>query len=128
MSKSSITGNDAPYPGMRHIPSHPDIHGESEGETTSSKRWPNLASIPWEMKYFLMLFLLVRRWSLACDILEEHPALVAPWASQVLQDFVAAERLSAQDDQRLRTHILVLELAQTLGIERTRAFLFRFDD
>ena len=93
-----------------------------------STHWPNLASLPWEIKYFLLLFLFVRMWSQACDILEAHPALVAPWVPQLLQDFVAVKRLSAQDDQRLRAHIFVLELARTLGIKQARVLFACFDD
>ena len=127
MCKIVMTGHNAPYSGMRRILSSQDVHDEGEDEMTFSQRWPNPMSIPWEMKYFLMLFLLVRKWSLACDILEEHPMLLAPRVSQLLQDVAAVEGLSAQDAQRLRTHIWVLELARTSGIERTRAILARFD-
>ncbi len=125
MGKIIITGADTP--GMRQILSRQDVLGESEGGMTCAEHWPNLASIPLEIKYFLLLFLLVRTWSRACDILEAHPALIAPWVPHLLQDVVAVELLSGQDYQCLRAHMFVLELARTQGIERARALLARFD-
>jgi hypothetical protein len=66
-----------------------------------------------------------RDWSIACDILVENPLLVAPWSSQFLRDMMLWARLSKHDFEVFCTHIFVLDLAQTLGIERTRAFLKR---
>jgi hypothetical protein len=70
-----------------------------------------------------MLFLMAPSWSLACDILADHPSLLAPWASSFLCDVMLEEHLTAADFDMLCVHIFVLELAQTLGVEYTRDFL-----
>lgn len=110
------------YPGVRQVICRRERY---EGEDTMDppERGSHFPPIPVETRYFLMLFLMAPSWSLACDILADHPSLLAPWASSFLSNVVLEEHLTAADCDMLYVHIFVLELAQTLGVEYTRAFL-----
>ncbi len=80
-------------------------------------------ALPEDTRISLMRFLRARKWSLACDVLDEHPSLIEPWASNFLRDMVLEGRLSEEDFAVFCAHIFVLDLAQTRGIEHTRDFL-----
>lgn len=126
MCRIRVTRTRRPYPGIRQILIRRDVFDEGEETMTSPEHWPDLSSIPLEIRYFLMLFVFVRSWSTACDILEAHPLLLAPWAAHFLRDFALGVRLSADDFGIFCTNIFILELAQALGMKKTRAFLTRF--
>jgi hypothetical protein len=123
MCRIMVTHVEGPHPGIRQILCRRAVFAEGE-ETMDPPEWRyDFRSIPEETREYLMRFLRSRQWSLACDILEEHPPLVAPWASNFLRDVVLEGHFSAEDFDIFCAHIFVLDLAQTLGIERTRAFL-----
>jgi len=50
-----------------------------------------------------------------CDVLEGCPALLGPWASGFLREFVAGVVLSEKDFRILCAHLFVLEMAQERG-------------
>ena len=114
---------NSPYPGFQQVLLRRDVLVEEEDAMDSPEHDRDILSIPLESRYFLMLFLLVRDWSLACDILAEHPSLVAPWASTFLRAVVLEELFSAEDFAMCCAHIFVLDLARAFGVEETRAFL-----
>jgi hypothetical protein len=125
MCKIISTHVDIPYPGIRQIMSR-DVLYEWGDDLDPMQREPDVALlIPEATRYSLMAFLMARDWPIACDILTENPMLVAPWASQFLRDMMLSARLSKRDFTVFCTHIFVLDLAQTLGIKRTRVFLKR---
>ena len=126
MCKIITTRVDTPYPGVRQILSPRPLYN-GEDEISPPQGWHEFTLIPEEERYSLIAFLMAREWSIACDILAAHPALVAPWASNFLRDLVLGGQFSAKDVKIFRTHIFVLDLAQTLGIGRTRDFLQRLE-
>jgi hypothetical protein len=113
---------DVPYLAVRQILCRSALD-ESQDVMTLPQRGSDLTAIPEETRYSLIDFLTARQWTTACDILAEHPSLVAPWASDFLRGLVLGGRLSWTDFVVFGNHIFVLDLAQTLGIGRTRAFL-----
>jgi hypothetical protein len=118
-----VKPTNSPYPGFQQVLLRRDVLVEEEDAMDSPERGQDSSSIPLEARYFLMLFLLVRDWSLACDILAEHPSLVAPWASDLLRTMVLEESFSAEDFAVYCAHIFVLDLVRAFGVEETRAFL-----
>jgi hypothetical protein len=123
MCAINTTRVDTPYPGVRQIISQRARY-QREDEIPPQEGWQEeLLLVPEAERYSLVAFLMAREWSIACDILAAHPALVAPWASNFLRDLVLGGQFSAKDIKIFRAHILVLDLAQTLDIGRTRAFL-----
>lgn len=60
-----------------------------------------------------------------CDILDAHPLLVAPWSTNFLRAVLREVRFSAADIDAFSAHIYALDLAQSLGVEQTRAMLTR---
>lgn len=114
---------DRPYPGVRQVLYRWDVLSEGEDMMDPSERGSYFPATPQDVGYFLLLFMQARHWSTAFDILAAHPALVTPWASNILRDVVLRGKLSAEDFAIFCTHIFVLDLAQTMGVERTRAFL-----
>jgi hypothetical protein len=125
MCRIYTTQVTTPYPGVRQILSRGDVCASEDEPSRGNRRHDFARRIPEETRFSLMAFLMARDWSVACDILVEHPSLVAPWASQFLRDLALWGQLSARDFEVFCTHVFVLDLAQTLGIERTRAFLKR---
>jgi hypothetical protein len=117
------TRADTPYPGIRQILCRRDMLDEGEESMAPPESNDYFAAAPENARYFLMLFMQARQWSLACDILAAHPVLLAPWASDILREVVMEGHLSAEDFDIFCAHIFVLDLAQSLGIEKTRAFL-----
>ena len=126
MCRITTTRVETPYPGFRQILSRSVLY-QGEDEMPAPQQWQAFTRIPEEERYSLMAFLMARKWSIACDILADHPSLVAPWALNFLRDMMRGEQFSAKDVEVFRTHILVLGLAQTLGIRQTRALLKHLD-
>ena|SRR6185437_10903716 len=114
---------NSPYPGFRQILFRQDMFSGEEDAMDAPEDEQDVSSMPLDARYFLMLFLVVHDWSRACDILAEHPLLVAPWASNFLRAVVLEERFSPEDFAACCAHIIVLDLARAFGIEQTRAFL-----
>lgn len=113
-------------PGVRQVLCRRD-QNEGEDLLDLPEQGFDLPSIPGEARYVLMRFLMAPNWSLACDILAEHPSLLTPWASSFLRTMVLEEHLTTADVDVLCAHIFVLKLAHTLGIEGARALLHHFD-
>jgi hypothetical protein len=128
MCKITLTRVDAPYAGVRQILRHQALLDEGENKMMPPDQWPDLSAISLEDRYALMRFVAARNWSRSCDILEERPSLLAPWAVTFLWEFVADVVLSEEDFDIFCAHLFVLEMAQKQGVKQTRAFLKRFPD
>jgi hypothetical protein len=114
---------DSGHPGVRQVLWRWGGVYEREDRMDPPDGPTNFSTLPEDARVSLMRFLGARRWSQACDVLEEQPSLIEPWASNCLRNTVLEGHLSEEDFAVFCAHIFVLDLAQTRGIEHTREFL-----
>ena len=123
MCKIVTTRVRHPYPGFQQILYRRDVLYDGEVLLDPLECGFYFSLIPEETRYFLLLFLAAPHWSIACDILAAYPALMEPWAANLLHAIVREGILSAEDSDCFREHMVVLDMASSQGIEQTRRFL-----